>query len=48
MPAPLTINEKPAEVLIPGGLYLVLSMTLSPPPDKDEDDALVHAQGGRV
>ena len=44
----ITHNEKPAEVLIPGGLNRVLSTMLSPPPQKDEDDDLVLDQDGRV
>ena len=44
----VTRNKKPAEATTPGGLYLAFSTTLSPPPEKDEDHALVHAQGGRV
>ena len=48
MAAPITRTEKPAAVTTRGGLYLVLSTTLSPPPGKDDDHGIVHAQGGRV
>ncbi len=48
MPAPLTINEKPAEVLIPGGLNRVLATTVSPSPGKDEDHEYLHHDGARV
>ena len=42
-----TANEEPAEVLIPGGLILVLSTT-RPTPGKDHRNALVHPNGERV
>ncbi len=48
MPAPITINEKPAEVLIPGGLNRVLSTTLSLTAEKDQDHDVVHDHGVRV
>lgn len=46
MPAPITLNKKPAEV-IPGGLNLV-STTVSLSPGKEEDHEYLHPHGPRV
>lgn len=43
-----TLNQKPAEAMIPGGLNLVLTTTSQPLWKKDRDDELVHDQVAHV